>query len=83
MSVILGWRVTFEVVDTLTGSSSMAGRPFEEQPHELYRKWKVYTGNGIVILIIYLYVSGPLRGLLEEIQQITLIHLQLKPPSRI
>ena len=39
------WRVTFEVVDTLTGSSSLAGRPFEEQPHELYRKWKVYTGN--------------------------------------
>ena len=41
----VGWRVTFEVVDTLTGSSSLAGRPFEEQPHELYRKWKVYTGN--------------------------------------
>ena len=63
----------------------MAGRPFDEQPHELYRKWKVYTGNGIVILIIYiyLYVSGPLQGLLEEIQQITLNHLQLKPPSRI
>ena len=39
-----GWRVTFEVVDTLTGSSSLAGRLFEEQPHELYRKWKVYTG---------------------------------------
>ena len=41
----VGWRVTFKVVDTLTGSSSLAGRPFEEQPHELYRKWKVYTGN--------------------------------------
>ena len=41
----VGWRVTFEVVDTLTGSSSLAGRLFEEQPHELYRKWKVYTGN--------------------------------------
>ena len=41
----VGWRVTFEVVDTLTGSSSPAGRPFEEQPYELYRKWKVYTGN--------------------------------------
>ena len=41
----LGWRLTFKVVDTLTGSSSLAGRPFEEQPHELYRKWKVYTGN--------------------------------------
>ena len=72
-----------KVVDTLAGSSSKAGRPFDEQPQELYRKWKVYTGNGIVILIIYIYVSGPLRGLLEEIQQITLIHLQLKPPSRI
>merc|ERR1711954_131708 len=77
----VGWRVTFEVVDTLTGSSSLAGRPFEEQPHELYRKWKVYTGNGIFILIIYIFVSGPLRGLLEEIQQIPLIHLQSKPPS--
>ena len=43
--VEVSWRVTFEVVDTLTGSSSLAGRPFEEQPHELYRKWKVYTGN--------------------------------------
>ena len=64
MSAILGLSVTFEIVDTLTGSSSLDGRPFEEQPHELYRKWKVYTGNGIVILIIYLYVSGPLRGLL-------------------
>ena len=41
----VGWRVTFEVVDTLTGSSSLADRLFEEQPHELYRKWKVYTGN--------------------------------------
>ena len=41
----LFWRVTFEVVDTLTGSSSLAGRLFEEQPHELYRKWQVYTGN--------------------------------------
>ena len=41
----VGWRVTFKVVDTLTGSSSLAGRPFEEQAHELYRKWKVYTGN--------------------------------------
>ena len=41
----MSWRVTFEVVDTLTGSSSLAGRLFEEQPHELYRKWKVYTGN--------------------------------------
>ena len=41
----VGWRVTFKVVDTLTGSSSLAGRPFEEQPHKLYRKWKVYTGN--------------------------------------
>ena len=40
-----GWRVSFEVVETLTGSSSLAGRPFEEQPHELYRKWKVYTRN--------------------------------------
>ena len=45
MSAIFGWRVTCEVVDTLTGSSSLAGRLFEEQPHELYRKWKVYTGN--------------------------------------
>ena len=35
----------FEVVDTLTGSFLMAVRPFEERPHELYRKWKVYTGN--------------------------------------
>ena len=26
----------------------MAGRPFEEQPHELDRKWKVYTGNSSV-----------------------------------
>ena len=79
----VGWRVTFKVVDTLTGSSSQAGRPFEEQPHELHRKWKVYTGNWIVKLVIYIHVSGPLRGLLEEIQQITLIHLQSKPPSRI
>ena len=61
----------------------MAVRPFEEQPHELYRKWKVYTGNRIVRLIIYIYFSGPLLGLLEEIQQITLIHLQSKPPSRL
>ena len=34
----VGWRVTFKAVNTLTGSSSLAGRPFEEQPHELYRK---------------------------------------------
>ena len=34
----VGWRVTFKVVDTLTVRPQMAGRPFEEQPHELYRK---------------------------------------------
>ena len=44
-NIKVGWRGTFKVVDTFTGSSSLAGRPFEEQPHELYRKWKVYTGN--------------------------------------
>ena len=37
-SLQVGWRVTFEVVDTLTGSSSRAGRPFEEQPHERERE---------------------------------------------
>ena len=71
----VGWKLTFEVVDTLTGSVTKDVRPFEEQPHELCRKWNVYTGNGIIILIIYIYVLGPLRSLLEEIQQITLIHL--------
>ena len=34
----VGWRVTFKVVDTLTVRPQMAGRPFQEQPHELYRK---------------------------------------------
>ena len=34
----VGWRVTFKVVDTLTGRPQMAGRPFEERAHELYRK---------------------------------------------
>ena len=33
----VGWRLTFKVVDTLTVRPQMAGRPFEEQPHELYR----------------------------------------------
>ena len=37
----VGWRVTFKVVDTLTGRPQMAGRPSEEQTHELDRKWKV------------------------------------------
>ena len=36
--LLLGWRVTFKVVDTLTVRPQMAGRPFQEQPHELYRK---------------------------------------------
>ena len=44
----VGWRMTFKVVDTLTGRPQMAGRPFEEQPHELDRKWKVYTGNSSI-----------------------------------
>ena len=34
----VGVRVTFKVADTLTVRPQMAGRPFEEQPHELYRK---------------------------------------------
>ena len=34
----VGWRVTFEVVDSLTESYSMAVRPFEDQPHGLDRK---------------------------------------------
>ena len=34
-----GWKVHLDV---------MAGRPFEEQPHDLDRKWKVYTGNSSV-----------------------------------
>ena len=34
----VGWRVTFKVVDTLTVRPQMAGRPFEELPHELCRK---------------------------------------------
>ena len=29
---------TFKVVDTLTVRPQMAGRPSQEQPHELYRK---------------------------------------------
>ena len=37
-SAFFGWRVTFKVVDTLTVRPQMAGRPFQEQPHELYRK---------------------------------------------
>ena len=41
----VGWRVTFKVVDMLTVRPQMAGRLFQEQPHELYRKQKVYTGN--------------------------------------
>ena len=61
----LGWRVTFEVVDLLTGSHTLALRPFEDQPHGLDRKWKVYTENRILKLVIYLYVSGPLQGLFK------------------
>ena len=37
-AILVGWRVTFKVVDTLTVRPQMAGRPFQEQPHELYRK---------------------------------------------
>ena len=32
----------------LTGRPQMAGRPSEEQPHELDRIWKVYTGSSKV-----------------------------------
>ena len=63
--------MTFEVVDSLTRSYSMAVRPFKDQPHGLDRKWKVYTGKRILKLVIYMYVSGSLRGLLKEIQKIT------------
>ena len=30
-----------KIVDSLTGRPQMAGRPSEEQTHELDRKWKV------------------------------------------
>ena len=53
--------MTFKVVDTLTVRPQMAGRPFEEQPHELYRKWNVYTGNEILKPVMYIYVSGLLK----------------------
>ena len=43
----------------------MAVRPFKDQPQGLDRKWKVYTGKRILKLVIYMYVSGSLRGLLK------------------
>ena len=41
-------------VASLTGSYSMAVRPFEEHPHGLHRKWNpklVFKGNRIIYIL--------------------------------
>ena len=75
-------------VASLTGSYSMAVRPFEEQIYRPLRSSHMeYTGNGIqnwflkeIILFTY-YVKAPLRGLLKEIPENHLFHLGLETPA--
>ena len=79
-------RVTFEVIDSVTGSYSIAVRPFEDQPHGLDRKWKVYTRNKLLKPAIFLkiVVNGialPFRffGLSLKIQSCCFQHIKESP----